>query len=191
MDFNSFLRYLKVKRWSRVFAFFFGALCLTIIAVRFWKFQTDHIQMEWNFKNVGSFWNERIDLEAGVTYKVSWKNKQSVPYLMTINEYEVATPNIKYTCRNCYYYYTYVINEQLTSPFYLKLDRETTIGLHFKKVNPPDHSKPFFEFMKWWLKSWFDVVAIHEWSVERVDDTHKYYLLFDKSIKIIKNQNVR
>lgn len=190
MDFTSLSR-LRTRRYRyRILAFTFACIACGITAIFFWKFQSTHVQSVWNFKNVGSFWNESTDLDSGVTYKISWKERSSVPYLMTIDEYEVATPNIQYTCINCYYYYTYVISQQLTSPFYLKLDRETTIGLHFKKVNPPDHSKPFFEFMEWWLNSWFDGVVTHEWTVERVTDNHKYYLLFDKSINIIKNKHV-
>lgn len=188
MDFTLLSR-LRTRRYQyRILAFAFACIACGITAIFFWQFQSTHVQNVWNFKNVGSFWNEKIDLDSNVTYKISWKEKTSVPYEMIIGDKEVATPNIKYTCRNCYYYYDYVISDYITNPFYLNLSSEITIGLHFKKVKPPDHSKPFGEFMRDWFESWFEGVAPHEWTVERMGNRNKYNLLFNESINIIKRR---
>jgi len=188
MDFTLLSR-LRAKRYRyRILAFAFACIACGITAIFFWKFQSTHVQNVWNFKNVGRFWNETIDLDPNVTYKISWKEKTSIPYLLTINDKEVATPNIQRTCRYCYYNYKYAISEYLTSPFYLKLKQETTFGLHFTKFTPPDFSKPFGDFMRDWFSEWFDGVAPHEWSVERMDNKNKYNLLFNESINIIQRR---
>ncbi len=191
MDFTLLSR-LRTRRYQyRILAFAFACIAFGITSIFFWQFQSRHVQYVWNFKNVGSFWNEKVDLDSNVTYRITWEEPTSIPYLMTINDTDVSVPNIKFWCSSCYNYSKYVIFQNLTSPFYLKLSNPTILGLNFKKVKPPDHSKPFGEFMEDWFESWFDGVAPHKWKVERIQNNDKPYLLFDKSIPIIRNKNVR
>jgi hypothetical protein len=42
--------------------------------------------------------------------------------------------------------------------------------------------------MRDWFESWFEGVAPHEWTVERMGNRNKYNLLFNESINIIKRR---
>jgi hypothetical protein len=184
MDFNSFIKYLTFLRWSRVFAYVFAFIGCSIVGHYLLFEQINHRQLVWEFQNVSHFHTGDMELEPDRIYEVRWErkeNKNVVPTELLINGDCLDTEN---------YYQLHHVNlghlsdlplyKHITNPMRIRVKKPTTFGIIFRVYTDTDLHDSIGNAIKRWFISWFDPVALIDWTVHDITDSYKNEsLLFD------------
>jgi hypothetical protein len=187
MGSHSFIHFLAISRWSRLFAFVFGFICLTIITWYFVDLQSSHRQTEWNFKNISNVHSGELTLEPDRIYEVEWEEEEALPTKIYLNGemyYTFNYLNTRYGPR----YYTQYIGERITNPIKIRVSSPTDFGMVFSVTTRTNFNDSFGDFFEDWFKSLSDPVAEVNWTVKDITDSYRgEYIAFDNSFKIIRS----
>ena len=140
--------------------------------------------MVWDFKNVSHFHSGDLELEPGRIYEVRWEpkeNKNIVPTELVINGDCLDTEN---------YYRLHHVNlgrlsdlpfyQHISSPLRIRVNKPTTFGIIFRVYTDTNLYDSIGDAIERWFISWFDPVAIINWSVHDITDSYKNQpILFD------------
>ncbi len=189
MDFNSFIRFLTFLRWSHLLGFVFAFISFFITGYYFMYMQETHRQTFWEFKNISNFHNGELELEPDRIYEITWSGSRPQPTELIIDGAPYYTLN--------YFQQRYGripkkivgvhIDSYITNSVRFRVKESTQLGIVFTVDTDVSFYGDWGDFFDRWTDSWFDPVAIINWSVKDVtDEDDKGYIQFDKTFHIRK-----
>lgn len=184
MDFNSFIRFLAIQRWTRLVGYICGGIFFLIITYYFAIEQANHRQLVWNFRNISNLHAGSLTLDSGRIYEIRWEEYKAHPVEIEINGEPYVTMNYFKVEPGSYETYDGYLNVYVTNPVRIRVDRDTRLGIKFKVVTSVSLSSSLGDFLSDWFTSLGDPVAPVNWTVTDVTETKpSASLLFDGDLE--------